>query len=104
MFGLVVDGVASATPTDLANVVVTKRHSEICISPFGWMLAFVSLTGSPWTAWISAVVSRTHASLRLADAAVSLNSAFSKEGLGVWLAGSPIAHREKPQNTIRGAN
>src|SRR5712664_3210806 len=99
------EGVANATLTDFAKLVVWKRHPEISISPFGWTLALVSFTGSPWTASISAAVSRIHASfLPLAEVAASLLIPFRGERPGACLAGSAIAHKKKPQTTIRIAN
>src|SRR6267378_3965345 len=100
--GLAEEALASAKLTDFANVVVRKRHSVISISPFGWALVLVSLTGSPCTASISAPVRRVHASfLPLTEVAASPLFRFCGERPCASLRGGITAHKHTPQNTNR---
>jgi hypothetical protein len=102
--GLAEAGTANETLTDLGKLVVWKRHSDTSISPFSWTLALVSFTGSPWTASISALVSRVHASfLPLAKVPPSPLIRLCGEQSGACLAGSAIAQKKNPQNTDRFA-
>src|SRR3989449_2856810 len=65
--GLAESGTAKARLTDLVNVAVRKKHCDIRKLPLCCTLGLVSLTGSPCTASISALVSRAQTSILFAD-------------------------------------
>src|SRR5947209_10679241 len=68
--GLAESGTAKARLTDLVNVAVRKKHCDIRKLPLCCTLGLVSLTGSPCTASISALVSRAQTSTSFAEPAV----------------------------------
>ncbi len=95
-------GATKATVIDFANVAVRKRHCDIRIPPFGCTLGFVSLTGSPCTASISALVSSRHTSISsLAEGGTSPAFVFCGGPPGAWLAISEAGEKSNPQNKKR---
>jgi hypothetical protein len=94
--------VAKATFTDFANVVVWKTHCDISIPPLGWVLALVSLTASPWTASISALLRSVQTSIfSFAEAEALPTLALCSELSCVWPVASGAADKRKLQDNIR---
>src|SRR2546421_11990524 len=99
--GLPGAGATKAKVTDFANVAVRKTHSDIRIPPFGCTLGLVSLTGSPCTDSISALVSSRHASIVFLPEEGTLPTFVSCGGLlGAWLANSKAGGKSNLQNRI----
>src|SRR5467141_1499461 len=99
--GLAGSGAARAKLTDLLEVPVPKKHSDIRKLLLCCTLGLVSLIGSPCTASISALLTNAQTSTFFPELASSGTFAlFCSELPGAWLAGSEAVEKRKPQSKM----
>src|SRR3989441_6251911 len=97
--GLAGSGTPKARLTDFGNVAVRKKHCDNRKLPLCCHLGLVSLTGSPCTASISALVSRAQTSIFFADLVSSAALAlFCGEPPGALPSESGTAEERRAQS------